>query len=228
MGSTGASDTFGGALGKKSSTNTGLTAIQEAIDNNSINPNYGKGDDLYHVNCALCATAVALKAMGYDVEAMPKDAQWRGFDSIFHIDYSNPDNYIKGGVQGKNFAGIPSDMKIKMGSNISLHDIPKMPKGANGASKAIIDKVQSWGKGAVGVMYVKWKGHNSAHAINVINTGHDVVIYDAQCNKVYSDIKGYLQQTVAQRTTIVRVDNASIKKNLNMDAVNKMVKKKQK
>ena len=229
MGSTGSSnDAFQGALGKKSSTNTGLTAIQEAIDNNSINPNYNSGDSKYRTNCALCATAVALKAMGYDVEAMPRDTTWRGYDTIFDVDYTNPDNYIYSGAQGFKYIGMPTKQQIVHGNGggkITYSDIPTMPKGANQASKAIIDKVQSWGKGAVGILRVKWKGTSSAHAVNVINTGHNVVIYDAQCNKVYGDIKGYLKNTIAYKTVLLRMDNATITKNLHMGDVNKMVKK---
>ncbi len=220
-------DPFNGLLGPRMNRDS-MQAIVDIHASNAVNPNYGKGDMRYHTNCALCATAVALQAMGYDVEAMPRDNTWRGQDSVFHIDTSNPDNYILNGG-GNIYSGTPKSLmqalyqKHLFGTPVPSN-IPTMPRGANAAANAIIQKVQGWGHGAVGMLSVSWQGMNSSHAINIFNNHGRVVIFDAQCNKMFTDIPRYLSRTVANNTMLLRLDNASVRHNINASDLQKMVK----
>ena len=128
--------------------------IDLMIKNNLVNPNYSKSKE-YRYNCALCATAAALQARGYDVEAMPRDKDWRGPDSVFDIDFANTDNYILTGSK-YNISGAPrpSNGKVMVAKNgkVQWIDAPLMPKGSKAATNAIINKVKGWGDGAVGVL----------------------------------------------------------------------------
>ena len=234
MGSIGAkrtvSDPFNGLFGNRS-TEDAITRLTNVNARNLVNPNYAQ-NTLYRTNCALCATAVALQAMGYDVEAMPRDkSKWRGFDSVFDVDYTNTDNYFLAGsrvgmmgVPSVNYRGAlnttdPND-RLKM---VIIDNPPRAARGADAVAKQIVDKAKGWGNGSVGVLNVKWKDRNSAHAINIINQNGNVYGYDAQSNRVITDLPKYLKRTTANHTTLVRLDNAPIRSNIK--DLDKIVKK---
>ena len=230
MGSVGAkqsglSDEFNGYFGERYEEDA-IERLTWANNDNIINPNYAQST-LYRKNCALCATAVPLLARGYDIEAMPRDVdQWRGFNSIFDVDYSNPNNYMLSGST-YNMMGMPSKLRISHDPNYNIkeNDIPTAPRGSQRVAQAVIDKAKKWGNGGIGVMNVKWKDANSAHAVNIINQNGNVFIYDSQSNRVIHDIPKYLSRTVANHTTLVRLDNASVKKNIDNETLSKMFKK---
>ena len=235
MGSVGAKtpalqDEFGGYFGAR-----GQQSLDERIQNlvdssdrgqNLINPHYSEGG-LYRTNCALCATAVALEARGYDVEAMPRDTTkdangrdigWRGLDSVFDVDYSNPDNYFTSGSRYR-MSGVPSKTQIVNNSyngaysgRINDYEVPVAPRGASAVTKAIVDKVSKAGT-SVWALNVKWKGAPSAHVINVINQNGRIYGYDAQSGMKIpqSSLLQYMKRTVAQRTSLVRLDNAPLR-----------------
>lgn len=217
-------DEFGGYFGERGQESI-EDRIQRLVDSsdkgeNLINPLYKTGG-LYRTNCALCATAVALEARGYDVEAMPRDKdQWRGLDSVFDVDYSNPDNYFTSGSRYR-MSGVPSRQVIVNnsyygaygdGNSISYEKVPVAPKGASAVTKAIVDKVSKAGT-SVWVLNVKWKDASSAHALNVINQNGKIYAYDAQSGTKIpqSSLLQYMKRTVAQRTSLVRLDNAPLK-----------------
>lgn len=198
----------------------------------NVNPNYGS-DEAYATNCAIVSTAVALQLDGYDVEAGPRDAKvWRGFDEVYDVDYTNTDNYILASYKGwrgtGKYKGMPNEATIKRNMHGMMQGDPskieKMPRGAKAASKAIESKVQSWGDGAYGVMNVKWKGRDSYHAVNLMNIGGTVMIYDGQNGRKYFDLNKYLSRTDAGRTAIVRLDNAPKVDDFNKDTLSKMFK----
>ena len=195
--------------------------MKKAI-NHEINPNYGKGY-VYSINCALCTTAFALAARGYDVEAMPKDKTWRGFNSVFDVDYSNPDNYIVGNGVG-HFLGSPTSWDIHLKYGVPKSDIPFAKKGASANAALIESKMKQWGNGAVAAMSVKWKAGNSAHSVALVNDKGTIKIVDAQTGKSTTDIKGYLSQTRANWTTVTRLDNAPVKQNIPSSTLSKVVK----
>lgn len=220
MGSVGANrnsssrpDEFNGLFGNRS-TQGPIERLTRVNEYNLINPNYGMGG-AYRNNCALCSVAVALQARGYNVEAMPRDTTWRGLNSVFDIDYDNPDNFIASGSK-YNLSGVKSKEQIYLQSRTytSRDQIPTAPKGAKQVAKAIEDKVKKWGNGSVGIVNVKWKEVNSAHTINVINQNGTVAFYDGQTNKVITDLPKYLGRTIANHTNLVRVDNAPLKKDI--------------
>lgn len=199
----------------------------------SVNPNYQRYmHNEYSTNCAICATAVSLQLDGYDVEAGPRDKDnWRGFDSVYDVDFTDTDNYILSsykGIGNYRFSGMPKEEEVRNNIRASMKDeskIHKMPQGAGPASRAIENMVKTWGNGAYGQMSVRWKDTNSAHAVNIINKNGQVLIYDGQTNNTYTDIKKYLSRTIAGRTAIVRLDNAPKREDFNTDTLKKMFKK---
>ena len=236
MGSLGTSrtsvyDPFNGALGARS-TEDAITRLTDVNEYNLVNPNYAI-NKLYRTNCALCATAVVLQALGYNVEAMPKDEnKWRGFDSVFEVDYTNTDNYF---LSGSNYSmtGVPRvDIHgklntIKPGETKStiIDNPPRAARGADAVAKQIEEKAKGWGNGAVGVLNVKWKDVNSGHAINIINQNGHIFGYDAQINKIINDLPKYMKRTTANHTTLVRLDNAQIRSDIKQETLDKMFKK---
>lgn len=236
MGSLGTSrtsvyDPFNGALGARS-TEDAITRLIDVNEYNLVNPNYAI-NKLYRTNCALCATAVVLQALGYNVEAMPKDEnKWRGFDSVFEVDYTNTDNYFLSGsrygitgvprvdIHGKLNTIKPGEMKSTI-----IDNPPRAARGADAVAKQIEEKAKGWGNGAVGVLNVRWKDRNSAHAINIINRNGRILGYDAQSNKVIMDLPKYMKRTTANHTSLVRLDNAQIKNNITQETLDKMFKK---
>lgn len=230
-------DEFNGLFGARSSTSA-AERVDRVINSadNVINPNHGKGlGDEWSRNCALCATATALYARGYEVEAGPRDKQqWRGLDSVFDVDYSNPDNYFTSGSRYR-LSGVPSRNEIVNtsyhggygnGDKIDYDNVPVAPRGATAVARAIEAKAQKWGNGAIGVLNVKWKDCNAGHAINIINVNGKVIAYDPQINRRIPDLTSYMKRTVAQRTSLVRLDNAPIRADVKQSDLNKMFKKK--
>ena len=226
MGSLGTSrtsvyDPFNGALGARS-TEDAITRLTDVNEYNLVNPNYAI-NKLYRTNCALCATAVVLQALGYNVEAMPRDEnKWRGFDSIFEVDYRNTDNYMLSGSR-YGMSGVMSKRDVQ--DYFDVENPPVAPRRADKVAQAITDKAKGWGNGAVGVLNVKWKDVDSRHAINIINQNGHIFGYDAQSNKIINDLPKYMKRTTANHTTLVRLDNAQIKNNITQETLDKMFKK---
>lgn len=195
------------------------------MKNNIINPEFDN-DRLYKVNCALCTTALALQARGYNVEAMPRDSVWRGFSNVFDIDYSDFNNYMLSNSAAP-LAGAPRIFETtnksekyflgySYGGNrkvVKSNDIPVTPRGARAVSKAIIEKVRSWGSGSVGAIDVLWSDRGSAHSVAVINLGGNVIIFDAQSGRIRreEEFEDFFRRTSASSTCLVRLDNAVLK-----------------
>lgn len=220
--------------------------LNDCYFKNKINPNYNDPKYPYrdyHQNCALCTTAVALQAKGYDVEAQGRDFQWRGAPNIFSVDYSNPDNYMLSNA-ALHLTGLPRVRTAPSGAkyisytknidnnntiNMYQYDPPITPRGAKAVSKAVIDKVRKWGPGAVGDLSIMWKSRNSAHSVAMINLGGKAFIYDSQDNSMYSEdqFERYFSNTTANTTSLVRLDNAEFNRNSQnfMTDLNKMAKR---
>lgn len=230
-------DEFGGLFGEREQ-NTSKEAVYDKLiamqsGTVSVNPNYQRYmRNEYSTNCAICATAVSLQLDGYDVEAGPRDNDnWRGFNSVYDVDFTNTDNYILSSYKGAGtyrFSGMPKEEEVRNNIRAVMGDeskVQKMPQGAGAAAKAIEAKVKSWGDGAYGQMSVRWKDVKSAHAVNLINKNGQVLIYDGQTNNTYTDISKYLSRTIAGRTAVVRLDNAPKREDFNKDTLQKMFKK---
>ena len=222
MGSLGASnllDEFGGALGDRNRVNFNAK-VDELV--NSTGYGYAAGSMInpfflhasaYKTNCALCTTAVALNLRGYDVEALPRDTTWRGFDSVFDVDYTNPDNYVVGDSR-YSWQGSPSRReaeRILYSAMVPTSELNTMPRGAESAANKVVSMMKKWGPGSVAAMSVRWKNANSSHSVSVINQNGNVFIYDAQSGKKITDIQSYMKRTVAVRTSLTRLDNAPVK-----------------
>jgi len=179
----------------------------------SINPNYSTKKLEYRVNCALCSTAFALKMMGYDVEAMPKDPnKWRGFNGVFNYNWNDSNNFIAPELTSNGW-NIKSPWN---GTDIAAQVVTNKHIGKNTkqATNNIIKFMEDAGTGSIAVMNVKWKEHSGAHAVNVINGGkHGIMIVDSQVGKIYKGataIQNYLKRTEVQKTGLYRVDNQKI------------------
>ena len=236
MGSVGAKkssspvDPFGGELARDSGFEDSTNYIRDrynqmtVFDRKMVNPLYGTRG--YMDNCALCVAAFALNMKGYNVEAAARDKQWRGIDSVFDPDYTNPDNYFLSGSRYRQ-SSMPSahDLRNYQGYK---GEIPIAKRGAVAVAKQIEDKVKSWGAGSYGALAVKWKGNSSAHTVIVANKNGKVEVFDPQSGKTLrgDDLKQYMSRTVAQRTSMVRLDNAPIKQGVTKETLNKMFKNK--
>lgn len=229
MGSVGTSvsstpDEFNGVLGNRAEQTSAdfLQMISERRKPKDVNPHYGEGKE-YETNCALCAVATALQLRGYDVEAMPRDKQqWRGWDSVFDVDWNRTQDYmIPDAARG--LTGIPHAWTLQ--AKGIQPDIT--PRGANAVANEVIKKAEQWGDGGNGYLAVKWKYGNSAHGLNVVNSGGEIVLYDGQSHRVVArgseQIKRYLSRTIANHTGLIRLDNATVK--ASPSALDKIVKK---
>lgn len=232
-------DEFSGALGTRAAVNI-KDKITQVLDGQAskynrnmikslVNPEYSPWDEAYSRNCALCTVATVLQLKGYDVEAMPRDKDWRGSVNVFDVDYSNKDNYILSG--GDTRRGEPTPMAMG-GKNKQIYyngrtikDVPTTPASVPKAAKMITDKIKSWGNGAFGEMRVSWKT-GGAHSVVLMNVGGKPIIYDSQNHKTYNDFNKYLNQTEVLHTSIRRLDNASVKSHIASSELGKMVKRK--
>ena len=233
-----APDEFIGALGSRTAVNIKdkLTQILDGqaskyntnMIKSIVNPEYSPWDKAYSRNCALCTLATTLQLKGYDVEAMPRDKEWRGSVYVYDIDYSNKDNYILNG-NGNGWIGEPTPMTMYGSKDKQIYhkgqyvkNIPIAPASVTKATQMITDKIKSWGSGAFGEMRVAWKT-GGGHSVVLLNMGGKPVIYDSQNHKTYSDFEKYLSRTKVSHTSIHRLDNASIKSDIK--DLDKMVKR---
>lgn len=245
-------DPFNGKLGERTfDADDKYEAIKHLYsltvqDTHQLNPKFARtaGAVLYRKNCALCTSAFAVSMHGYDVEAMPRDYDsqapdgnkgWRGFNKIFDVDYSNPDNYI---LSGTNYRHTAFPSKSELRNNGIIADPPKMPKGAKAAANAIVKKVEGWGNGAYGELDVTWDDYPydvtrvSGHGLIIFNLNNKVFLFCPQSGELKSSSKeglaDFLTDTVPARTELARLDNAKIKSNIPDSELFKMLKVKKK
>lgn len=203
-----------------------------------VNPNYDEwwwthpptdrdvGSDYYKwgKNCALCSTAGVLQIMGYDVEAMPRDVTWRGFDSVFDYNWSDYSSYlVPGDVDKFNYSGT----EYKYTSMNNNHSANSNSSVADVADK--IDKqMQSWGVRSTAIMNVAWN-NGGAHAIVALRGKTRSYILDFQTHKYYT-VEGFFKtfknRIDPQSVGLYRMDNQKLK-NSSSDA-KKVVRRRKK
>lgn len=149
----------------------------------NTNPNREQGRE-YQFNCQRCIYAYELQRQGYDVEAKPR---------IFSDD--DPMNY---GIWMNGF------VNQKWERNLGTMDTE--------VENTIVSKMQGWGDGSRGIIYVAWQGGNS-HVANVENKAGNVTIYDGQTGKTHT-LSDFLSIAQPSSTMISRVDN--LKPNVNV------------
>lgn len=186
-----------------------------------VNPNYnmpGTGTDYTH-NCALCTTAAALQLMGYDVEAMPRDKKWRGFDSVFDYVWT-PENFKSPKDKFENYTGIPWDENYHNTNRFTGSD-------ANSVRSEIEAQMKSWGTKSFAAMNVAWKG-GGAHVVIVYQEKHQTTVMDFQTHATYSVEQWFNAHPNAKSESIglYRLDNQKIKSSIK--DVNKIVKRRNK
>lgn len=188
-------------------------SITDAIK--SINPNYNT-DEKYRKNCALCSAAALLAMRGYDVEAMPRDTEWRGSANVFDVNWKDYDNYIAPNPS-VNYAGE---------DYMSAYYNPNKFKGTYKTAANTIDtQMQKWGTHSAAELTVQWKSGKS-HSLIVFREAHTTTVMDFQNGKTYvgkqqiADL--LMKRTKPSYTMLVRYDNLPVKSNIK--DLNKMVK----
>ena len=156
----------------------------------NTNPNYNKGAE-YRVNCQRCVYAYELQRRGYDVEAKPRVMQ--GNDPMNN-------GVWKTGFENQTWERNLGTRNTQVESNI-------------------VSKMQGWGDGSRGIVYVAWKA-GRAHVFNVENKGGKVSIFDGQTGKSHN-LSDYLSLAKPSSTMISRVDNLKPNINVLRDAVKK-------
>lgn len=76
----------------------------------------------------------------------------------------------------------------------------------NKVENNIQNKMNDWGEGSRGILYVVWKGGNSAHVMNIENHNGKVTVYDAQSGRK-RNLNTILNNAMPSKTMISRVDN---------------------
>ena len=142
-----------------------------------VNPHFGEGDE-YSTNCALCVTAAALQMMGYDVEAMPRDSTWHGFDSVFDYKWT-PENFVSPHLTSINYAGVPFNENSANTNRFTSSN-------ADVVANQIKSQMATWGNKSFAAMNVSWKGRG-AHVVIVRQDSFGVThITDFQTQRLYS------------------------------------------
>lgn len=156
----------------------------------NTNPNYNKGSE-YRRNCQRCVYAYELQRQGYDVEAKPRI------------------------INGKD----PMENKVWMNGFENQTWERNLGTKNTVVERNIVGKMQGWGDGSRGIVYVAWKSGN-AHVFNVENIGGKVSIFDGQSGQSYK-LSDYLSRAKPSSTMISRVDNLKPNANVLKDAVKK-------
>jgi len=160
-------------------------------------------------NCALVVTAAALQLMGYDVEAMPRDTVWRGFDNVFEFDWKDYDNYMSpGDVDRFNYSGTDYFGSY---SNPNKTSDWKMSTETNDSVASVVDnKMQQWGTHSFAAMNVSWK-QGGAHVVIVYREKYRTSVFDFQTHRSY-DIEDYFKKDIEKDSVgLYRLDNRKIK-----------------
>lgn len=170
----------------------------------------------YGKNCALVTTAAALQMMGYDVEAMPRDRTWRGFDSVFDYEWT-PENFVSPSDSYVNYAGVPWEKEY--------HNTNRF-RGSNADSirEQIKSQMAKWGEGSFAALQVSWKG-KGAHIFTVRQDAKGTTFIDFQIHKSYTPEQWFAAHPKAKPESIglYRLDNQKIKSNI--PDLDKIVKK---
>ena len=183
-----------------------------------VNPNYnmpGTGS-AYTENCALCVSAAALQLMGYDVEAMPRDKKWRGFDSVFDYQWT-PDNFKSPANKGINYTGVPWTENYINTNRFTGSD-------AASVAREIEAQMKSWGPNSFASMNVAWNG-GGAHTIIVYQSANGTAIMDFQIHKTYTVDQWFKAHPSAKADSVglYRLDNQTIK--FDTRTIHKIVKR---
>ncbi len=156
----------------------------------NTNPNYNKGTE-YQINCQRCVYAYELQRQGYDVEAKPR--------------VMNGKDPMNNGVWMHGFEN--QTWERNLGTRNTT------------VEKNIVSKMQGWGDGSRGIVYVNWKG-GDAHVFNIENKGGKVSIFDGQTGKSLK-LSDYLSHAKPSSTMVSRVDNLKPNEKILQHAVKK-------
>ena len=182
-------------------------SYQRLGDGSTVNTSEKNRNKPYHGNCALCSVAGVLQLMGYDVEAMPRDKTWRGFDSVFDFDWNNHDNYIAPSARRLNYIGTDW-WESRNNPNKAKQNLSQL-------SIQLDNKMQDWGEHSFAIMNVQWKGSRKSHAVVVYREKYHTTVMDFQ-NGQTQDIHQYIRTKGIKPSSVglYRMDNAKLKDNI--------------
>jgi hypothetical protein len=155
--------------------------------------------------------------MGYDVEAMPRDKKWRGFDSVFDYQWT-PENFKSPANKWINYSGVPWDENFSNTNRFSSDSV-------EGIKSEITSQMQNWGIHSFAAMNVSWED-GGAHVILVYQEKYNTTFMDFQTHKFYSADAWFKAHSSAALDSIglYRLDNQQIKSKIKN--LHKIVKKK--
>lgn len=153
-----------------------------------VNKHYGEGRE-WSANCANCAVAAEARARGYDVEAKPRD-----FSNTNHIPNWYGDNKAGRGSWTDSFDGMQYE-KVTA-------------KRKKDVADAIGARMQEYGDGSRGIIFVQWDGKKVGHYFNVSNEGGKVRFFDGQNGK--GSVEDYFLSAKPSMTRLWRVDDKKI------------------
>ena len=140
------------------------------------NPNRSSGLPEYIYNCQKSVYAYEMLRRGYDVEALPR---------IFGGTDVGAENwmYVMENAVWENVGDTADKNKIK-----------------------ILNNMAKYGDGARAAIYVKWKGHDSAHMFVAEQQGGATVFLDPRSGQYY-DVLSRMGDVESSKTKICRLDN---------------------
>ena len=170
----------------------GVPKIQGDINTDdilkSVNTNYGHGRE-WSTNCANCSVATELQYRGYAVEAKPRDFSKENAIPRFWYD-----NKAGRGSWTDSF----ENMK---GEEIGV-------RRKNAVADAITRKMQDYGDGSRGIIFVEWDGKTVGHYFNVVNEDGNVKFIDSQNSG--KGVEKYFLKAKPSATRFWRTDDKEV------------------
>lgn len=165
---------------------------------NFLKNTYSEGGHKYTWNCQRCVAAWYLRHLGYNVEAMPFDAE-RGFFS-----FPSGSSNAKVDSYGWSFAMFNRNELIQSFEG-------KNKQWASSQLKELTNIAKNDGPGACYITRVSWRGADSSHVFIVYNDNNEVKFIDPQDNSDASKYFDPAQYTlVTNETKMTRIDKATL------------------
>lgn len=173
-------------------------------------------------------------ANAVEKEVKRKYIETHGEEPAYPTAWTTPERYNspEGREQFRKYHEYREGLRTEVDKAIKQRS---MPRGAEAVTRAVCDRVEKWGNGAIGELSVSWAKTTSSHSMVIYNDGGIPILYCSQTNKRYAGreaIKKVLEKTKANHTMMVRWDNASFKTDEQgnvlsgvKDVLNKMVKR---
>ncbi len=172
-----------GGIGKPATINEAMTRANEDA---------AGGSELFENNCYNVVVAYELQRRGYDVKALPHNAELNLGEMIY------PEGEAKGYMVSR-WTGAFRHAKFDYVGDQDLKT----------AVVKLKDKIKSYGDGARGAVQFDWADYDGGHVLNFENRHGRVLLVDAQDKKQYS-VHEILEHAKTHTVNVVRIDNLKI------------------